>query len=292
MSASVPATPRSSATRAGGSPTRRSRRWCSAPTCSMSAGPGRAAHPVRDDGQHPAGAAATGSASPPAPTRLAVVQRGRGPARRARGGRAAGAGPPADPGVGRRRRIHVRRGHGPAGAEVLSVAMPTLAGVGGTRASMWLAAAWPSDARRVLRRRLPRRPTVDTAPRPPSPSPPRHPTRPRPRSPAPGEDRPTARSARFRDPGARRSRRRRVGGRRPGNPAEGLVGPPGSSSWPTATSARIRPGTRRCGPRCPGHCAAWSATTSPPAASSARCTATLADTFPAWRIVAPSPPRT
>ena len=63
-----PATPRSSATRAAGSPRRRSRRWCSACTCSAYAGCWWSRTPGARWPRPPRPSCASGSASPPAPT--------------------------------------------------------------------------------------------------------------------------------------------------------------------------------------------------------------------------------
>ena len=59
-----PATPRSSATPAGASRRRRSRRWCSASTARGRAHPRRPPHPLRDGHSHPGGAARAGGGRP------------------------------------------------------------------------------------------------------------------------------------------------------------------------------------------------------------------------------------
>ena len=191
-----------------------------------------------------------------------------------------------------RRRLHVRRRHRAARPEVLSPLTRRRPRLAGVRRNAGFGAGWrprwprlrcsactddpdPTSGgraetpRRCLRRAVRRRHA---------------------RGRGQGQGPPVGRPPAHRQAGARRPGRRRGRDRRSGDPAEGAGA---RRPRPAARLPRARrpPGVGRdgAGRRTAGHCAAWSATTSPRGASSGPCTASSSDTLPAWRIVAPAP---
>ena len=221
---------------------------------------------------------------------FSVVDR---PARRARGGRAAGAYPPADPGLGPRRRVHVRRRHGAARAEVLTpLAGRDLRLRRRARRNAGLRCGWRPRWPRARSPRAPTTPTTTSGGR--SETPPVA-------SAAPsdagtpevaGNGTGPARRPAARAPPGRRSPpwsppRPRSPIRRPGRRSS--CAPPACSSSSTASSGPAR---------------AWDAAVRAGLPRSLRSVvrdnvasrreframhSELADTLPAWRIVAPAP---